>query len=600
MINHTARRIAFMFVIALVLLNVHVAAAQTTAFTYQGKLTDGGSPASGSYDLTFRLFDTATVDSGTQQGATVSINNVSVAGGVFTVQLDFGACAGCFNGPNRFLEIAVKPSGGSSLTTLSPRQAITSTPYAIKSANAAIADGLSLSCLNCVTSAQIQSVQGSQVIGNIAGNQINGTIPVASVPAGSTSYIHNGTAPQAASNFNLSGDGTAGGTLSGNIVNATTQFNLGGNRILSTSGTNLFIGVNSASVAGDRNGSTFVGSSTGKLFGNDNTIVGSNAGILIVGGQPIYSKDVTLIGASANADPFGINLDGNATAIGAHAFVSQRDSLVLGGIAGINGATQDTKVGIGTTTPAARLHVQGNTILNGNATLNGDVAIGTATPQFKLHVIDSSNTGLRVQTNASGGTVASFGGLGDFQIDGPGMPGGRLNAKENGTVIIGDCAGCFPNVPDRLVVNGTIRTSLASAGALSVCRNSNNQLSTCSSSIRYKTKIADFASGLSLINRLRPVTFDWKESKARDLGLVAEEVAAVEPLLVVHNDKGEIEGVKYDHLSAVFINAFKEQQAQIKSQAEALKNLQTRLASLERVIWRTRHRRQPRRLTNRK
>ena len=60
MINHTTRRLMFTFVIALALLNAGAAVAQTTAFTYQGRLTDGGNPADGSYDLTFKLFDTAT------------------------------------------------------------------------------------------------------------------------------------------------------------------------------------------------------------------------------------------------------------------------------------------------------------------------------------------------------------------------------------------------------------------------------------------------------------------------------------------------------------------------------------------------------------
>ena len=54
--------------------------AQTTAFSYQGKLTDTGNPANGNYDLEFRLFDTATPGTGVQQGATVSQGAVAVAG----------------------------------------------------------------------------------------------------------------------------------------------------------------------------------------------------------------------------------------------------------------------------------------------------------------------------------------------------------------------------------------------------------------------------------------------------------------------------------------------------------------------------------------
>ncbi|HET8674659.1 MAG TPA: tail fiber domain-containing protein, partial [Blastocatellia bacterium] len=92
------------------------------------------------------------------------------------------------------------------------------------------------------------------------------------------------------------------------------------------------------------------------------------------------------------------------------------------------------------------------------------------------------------------------------------------------------------------------------------------------------------SSGLKLVSRLRPVTFDWKETKAHDLGLVAEEVAEVEPLLVTHNDKGEIEGVKYDRFSAVLINAIKEQQSQIESLQKENLEMKARLAALERLM----------------
>jgi len=62
-----------------------------------------------------------------------------------------------------------------------------------------------------------------------------------------------------------------------------------------------------------------------------------------------------------------------------------------------------------------------------------------------------------------------------------------------------------------------------------------------------------------LITRLRPVSFDWKQTGERDLGLVAEEVASVEPLLVTHDDRGEIEGVKYERVAVVLVNARSDQ-----------------------------------------
>src|SRR6185369_11419449 len=92
----------------LILICVASAGAQTSAFTYQGKLADSGSPGNGQYDLQFKLFDTLTIGTGTQQGSTVLVSNVGVTAGIFTVQIDFGVCATCFDGSSRFLELAVK------------------------------------------------------------------------------------------------------------------------------------------------------------------------------------------------------------------------------------------------------------------------------------------------------------------------------------------------------------------------------------------------------------------------------------------------------------------------------------------------------------
>lgn len=225
-------------------------------------------------------------------------------------------------------------------------------------------------------------------------------------------------------------------------------------------------------------------------------------------------------------------------------------------------------------------------VVGGRLTIteSGEVGLGVAAPAYKLHVVDDRfGLGLRVQTSGLGGVVASFGGAGDFRIDANGIDGGRFTVKESGFVGIGT------NEPsDKLDVNGLIRfNALGAAGNTSLCRNSMNQISACSSSLRYKTNIANLHSGLNLINRLRPVTFDWKESKAHDLGLVAEEVAEVEPLLVTHNDKGQIEGVKYDRISAVLINAIKEQQAQIEAMRKENLEMKARLASLERSVLRS-------------
>jgi len=230
------------FATLIVLVCINSSSAQTTAFTYQGKLTESGNPANGNYDFEFRLFDS--LSAGAQQGPTVQRLNVAVTNGIFTMELDFG---NQFNGAGRFLDVSVRQAGSGTFTQLAPRQQATSNPYAINSLNATTADGLSLACVNCVTSSQIASVNGSAV---------TGTIPLASVPAGSRNYVQNTTSQQAASNFNISGDGALGGTLSANaatftttasanIFSAATQFNINNVRVLGVAGNgNLFAGAN--------------------------------------------------------------------------------------------------------------------------------------------------------------------------------------------------------------------------------------------------------------------------------------------------------------------------------------------------------------------
>src|SRR6266545_866407 len=91
--------------IILLLIAAGTALGQGTTFTYQGRLTDGGTPANGTYDFQFKLYDAG----GTQQGATVSRDDAQVTNGVFTVQLDFG---NQFDGNDRLLEISVRPGSG--------------------------------------------------------------------------------------------------------------------------------------------------------------------------------------------------------------------------------------------------------------------------------------------------------------------------------------------------------------------------------------------------------------------------------------------------------------------------------------------------------
>jgi hypothetical protein len=131
--------------------------AQGTAFNYQGRLDADGAPANGSFDLRFAIYDAASggnLLAGPQTNAAVGVSN-----GQFTVVLDFGA--GVFTGPARWLDIGVRTNAGGAFTTLSPRQKLTPTPYAIQSAHAAAAGSLT---------------------GTLPATQLTGTLPLAQLP----------------------------------------------------------------------------------------------------------------------------------------------------------------------------------------------------------------------------------------------------------------------------------------------------------------------------------------------------------------------------------------------------------------------------------
>lgn len=635
----------FSFLLLLFSLCAGAALAQTTSFTYQGKLSDGGTAANGNYDLQFALFDGAA--GGSQVGATQTLNTVAVSGGIFAVTLDFGGSA--LPGASRFLEIRARLAGGGAFTTLAPRQQISSTPYAIRSLNATAAD-TATTATSAINATQLGGVAASQYV-QTNDARLSDPRPPA---AGSSNYIQNSSVPQAGANFNVSGNGTVGGTLSANIVNTAMQYNIGGNRVFSILGTNNVFAGEFAGVANTGSHNSFFGREAGKAntSGFDNAFVGSFAGssnttgfnnsffgssagsdnttgslnsffgrlagrVNTTGGENSFfgraagvsnttgaanSFFGTSAGAgntSAGKNSFFGNVAGfanttgfynsffgshagttnktgdkntaigygadvesgdltNATAIGASAAVSQSNSLVLGSITGVNLATADTNVGIGTTAPKARLHVA----VSARNILMGDA--GCSSPYAGI------------------GFGASLSGCANYSLLGNGTDtiinrptGGIISFRENNSTQMSIASGGAVSI-----------ATLGSAGSTSLCRNASNQISTCSSSRRYKEQIFDFGAGLKLLNRLRPVQFVWKADQQPDLGLVAEEVAEVEPLLVIHNDKGEIEGVKYTQLNVVLINAIKQQQSQIETLRLANAALNTRLRAVERNMTR--------------
>ncbi len=108
------------------------AAPAGTAFTYQGWLSQAGTPVTGTCDAEFRLYDLA--EGGARLGEPIT-HTLTVDAGYFNVSLDFGQTP--WTGEARWLEVAVRcPAGAGLFEPLAPRQALTPTPYALQAASA--------------------------------------------------------------------------------------------------------------------------------------------------------------------------------------------------------------------------------------------------------------------------------------------------------------------------------------------------------------------------------------------------------------------------------------------------------------------------------
>lgn len=464
------------YILLLAFICTFTVSAQTTEFTYQGKLTDTGTP-SATYDFEFRLCDSSAADC-TLPLAVQQISGVAVSSGVFTVTLDFGA--GIFDGADRWFEIAVKLPADASYTTLSPRQPLTSEPYAIRALNASTADN-------------------SASFGGLSTDD----------------FIQN-TTTQQTGNFNISGDGTLGGTLLANQVGVGDAPQSG--IALDVTGNSAFRTANGLTQFGSPNGET--GMSVINTAGASRADFRFNGSTLKLVASPG-------IGPPPETNGIVINTLGN--------------------------------VGVGTGSPSTKLHVAGNIFSSGSLTVGSTASIGSS-------------------LSVSNG-VSVFNGLS--------VNSGNLNAA-GGATVTGNLTVSSKITTDSLRVNsgGFSFATIGGTYNQDICRDTTfGTLGQCGTSLRrYKNQIENFSGGLNIVNKLRPVSFIWKQSGLSDVGFIAEEVFEVEPLLTTTDEKGELAGVKYKQLNVVFVNAIKEQQQQIEQQKDQIQRQQFQIDALTKLI----------------
>ncbi len=244
-----------------------------------------------------------------------------------------------------------------------------------------------------------------------------------------------------------------------------------------------------------------------------------------------------------NDDSNSIVIGYQAVGLGANTVVLGNDSITTTALKG--------NVGIGTTTPGAKLFVYG-----------GDIGVQSTDPTFELSTTGSSQTAeLAFYDGNGGGTgLISTNSL-DLNFSTDAGTTKHVTIKSGGNVGIGTTAP----TSTLHVVGTTYCTSGAWAG----------------SDVRWKENIAPLEDSLDRVGRLQGVLFDWKKNnesgipfpEERQIGVIAQDLEKEFPELVNTNGDG-YKAVAYDKLSAVLIEAIKE----LKAKNDAL---EARLEALE-------------------
>jgi len=201
----------------------------------------------------------------------------------------------------------------------------------------------------------------------------------------------------------------------------------------------------------------------------------------------------------------------------------------------------------------------GSFALNNNITGNDNTAVGRS-------ALESNTAG---NANTAIGRLAGFNITGDFNI----------------------CIGAVTGVAgvDHTTWIGNVYDSVATARQVYV--NSDGKIGTLASSRRYKEEIKDMSNASEALYALNPVTFRYKKqidpAQALSFGLIAEQVAEINPALITRDKAGKAETVRYEAINAMLLNEFlkehrknEEQQSKIDRQEAKIARQQEQIEAL--------------------
>ncbi|MCA9293606.1 MAG: tail fiber domain-containing protein [Phycisphaerales bacterium] len=592
-----------------------------TGFTYQGRLRSGGLPATGDFAMTFSLWDAELA--GAQIGAPVGLPAVSVSGGVFAVELDFGVSV--YNGMPRWLEIEVDGQ------TLSPRQAITGSPYAIQTRGMFVDDQGEIGIGTNAPWNDLAILSGGLGVFDDVGDGVRFTTDGFAIDRAfneDPAYEFDGTTDEhtvysgGAPSLRIDGNGDvsigfgitpaaklhvetgahadaiygmntqAAGNVSG--IHGETASSLGRavfGEATATAGSNAGVRGESESTAGSGvhgianavsgvsfgvRGDAFSSSGRG-VFGSAASASGTTSGVwgsaISPGGRGVYGFGATGVLGQSNSS-MGVGVQGLATGadgtgVYAASSAATGNGIALHAVAGSptgysgyfeGGRTYfDGNVGLGVTDPTSPLAVAGFS--------------ASGTGLIDVQVLGSGGFGVRAQTSSASGTAI----FGETSPDGPGAGAGAgisgSSHVRNGRGVEGYAEHDTEN---HFGVYGSAGPTGYDfyAGGLGMDYGS-------PSSIRWKRNVEPIHDPLALVAQMRGVYFDWDEEHGgrHAIGFIGEEVGVVLPEVVAYETDGEfVTGMDYAKVTPLLVEAVKALNAENQLLRERLEKIESQMS----------------------
>jgi hypothetical protein len=294
--------------------------------------------------------------------------------------------------------------------------------------------------------------------------------------------------------------------------------------------------------------------------GTNNTAVGTLA---------MHEASIGINNTAMGFETLGTNSEGNRNAAFGHTAMHDNVSGSQNSVLGTRALLENVSGSDNTAAGYEALHV--------NSTGSSNVAVG-------IEALGGNTTGAR--NTAVGAETGHNSTTGSDNIYlGSGATGA---AAEGNTIRIGGTTvGTAAGQQNRTFVNGIRGVTVPNAVAVLINSNT-GQLGTVSSSRRYKEDIRDLDGTSDRLLELRPVSFHYKDvqpeatgERVTEYGLIAEEVAKTFPELVVYDEEGRPQTVKYHLLSTLLLNELQELEARNRELEERMRDQEENLDRLK-------------------